>query len=264
MSLPMSATAKVEIATSGTPALVQGKPGGAAQGSLSSSDSEETSFRSGWQSLLASLTSSVDETSATAANQASASAETAGKDAAGESSESVSASSDTSSSGLATLRLSQAEKDSDDAGAVASLSATDAQAVKLTAQSDAKATKSVSTKTETKPEKISTETKAKSASDSTSSSTADSAKPADLAASASLPQSAPVPVIASTVASNTEAKTLSTSTDLASSLSTGLTANSFSSYSTNAEGVSGVSLLQSHAAGRATGKESQTPSSQQS
>jgi hypothetical protein len=258
----MSVPAQVEIATSGTATLSPVKLGAASQGNLSSSSSEDESFRSGWQSLLASLTSSANEANGTVTNQAAASVETAGKCAAGISSETTVASSNGSDSALATLRLSQTtEKADDTADAAVKLSATGVT-VKLTAQADAKTAESVSTKTEDKQQKTSTETKAKSASGSTASSSTDSATSTDQAAAsalavanASLSQAAPVTI--NPVASSTETKTLTVSGDSSISLTVSVPATA------NSGGASGVAAWQDLAAGLTTGTASQGPPSQQ-
>jgi len=265
----MNVATKVEIATSGTAALTQGKLGaastagkaGTAQSFLSTKASAEKSFRADWQALLASLSSNVEESSKTAANQATASTEAEAGEAAGKSSGSSSTSSANSGLSLTDLRLSQgAEKGNEAASVVTKLSAANVRAEDSTAWTNAKTTKSISSKTE----KTSTEQKTKSDSRSTSTSSADSAKTTDLAvtsavdvvpaASASVSQAVSAPVIVTPVTSSTNEKASAMSSDLSTDLPTDFAATSVSPYPANIEGAFGVSE-NANAAGLATGKE---------
>lgn len=263
----MSVTAKVEIAASETAALAQSQAGTMTQSSLSVNASGEKSFRDDWESQMAAISTSVDESSESTANQNTSFAEKGVKNVAGISDETTLVSSAGSGSGLAALRLSQTvEKGNDATNAESKLSAVDAHSEEATARSDAKMAKSDSTKaTEEKEKKAeekksSTDLGAKSSGDSSLSVV--SAKPDDQAATsalnalptacASVSQAAPTPTIVAPF--STEAKTQSASADFSEGLSIGSATASFGTF--------GVPALQANAAGLATVKISETLSSQ--
>ena len=202
----MTVTAAIEIGTSATPAPSLGKTLGtghgaeradaASYGLLSSTVSAATSFRANWQSLLASLGSSMDDFSEADANQGTASLIPASKQTSEKPSVSPSA------TGNLSRQVRGTEIASFEAGANAKLSSDGAQTDALVAQQAAGTAKQAATKTEDKNQAAEPETESARSSRSVRSTnttkagavSAESLQGLVPAANASLSQAAPVAV----------------------------------------------------------------------
>jgi hypothetical protein len=158
----MTVAAAIEIRSGATPAPSQGKTLGAVQqteradaasyGLLSSTVSAATSFRANWQSLLASLGSSMDNLSEADANQGTASSMPASE----QTSEKPSAA--TLATGSLSRQVRGTEKGSVETGAGTKLSSGGAQTKALVAQPAAETAKQATTKTEGKNQAAEPET----------------------------------------------------------------------------------------------------------
>jgi hypothetical protein len=237
----MTVAAAIEIGAERTSTPSQSKVlGTGIQEPLASTASGAASFRAGWQSLLASLGSSMEGYSSAEANQGNTTASTS-----------------TLAAG-AKLRHEQGiEKGSSKTGA-ANLSAASAKAESISMRLTVETTNTATTKTAekksaTKPESESVHTK-------TANSSGTAAEPATDLLSA-LPQSVPVAGISNTVAPVLGLETQAERSELSTSLTTGFTSASLNSHQPSANHSGELSVVANTAAGE-TAKESEKPAKQ--
>jgi len=270
----MTVAAAIEIGTSATPTPSLGKTLGAGRGAeradaasygqLSSTVAAATSFRANWQSLLASLGSSMDNFTEADANQGTASSIKASE----QTSEKPSVS--TSATGILSHQVWGTEKGSVETGAVATLSSGGAQTEALAAQSAAETAKQATTKTVDKNQAVEPETESARSSRparSTNATKADAVSAEPMpglvpAASASISQATPVAVFVSPVAQSTGEKSQTAQTDISAGFST-LQPDAFASASLSAQpperNASGKSAAAVNAGVQQTAEGSQTP-----